>query len=202
MRCSRSKTPPLISESSARKLVGDGPGEELYTLALAGDGPLPTVPAVTVLGGALDAKQLVEQARNWEERAVLAEADAAAWRTDRWSAEAIAQDLAKELTGCEGELRRLELERRELERQLNVVLTSRSWRLTRPLRAVMAAVRERTTGFRLGGRLPVRRVSGRRASREQVQRQLARPGEKPLPCSRNDAPVQLDRSERETPGLD
>jgi hypothetical protein len=135
-------------EASARKLVGGAAGEELYTLALAGDSALPTPTAVAVLGGALDARSLIEQARRWEERAVLAEADAAAWRADRWSSEAVAQELAKELSRCEegcrhadAERQELEIQRRELETQLNVVLTSRSWRLTRPLRATVAMAR-------------------------------------------------------------
>jgi len=40
--------------ASVRKVAGIAPGEEVYTLAVAGDGPLPVMPAIAILTDAID----------------------------------------------------------------------------------------------------------------------------------------------------
>jgi SAM-dependent methyltransferase len=63
-----------------RKLVGTEPGAELYTLAAAGDRPLPGLAELAVLAGAEQVIQAGAEAHAWRERALLAEAELAATR--------------------------------------------------------------------------------------------------------------------------
>ena len=63
-----------------RKLVGTEPGDELYTLAVAGDSPLPKVAELAMLSGAEQVIRAGADAHAWRERALLAEAELAASR--------------------------------------------------------------------------------------------------------------------------
>jgi ubiquinone/menaquinone biosynthesis C-methylase UbiE len=61
--------------ASVRKLAGQEAGQELYAVALAGDGELPEVPNVAVLGGAVAVRQWQDSLAAWEARARHAEAE-------------------------------------------------------------------------------------------------------------------------------
>jgi ubiquinone/menaquinone biosynthesis C-methylase UbiE len=77
---SRAADEELELPLEVRKLVGTEPGEELYTLAAAGDGPLPALGELAVLAGAEQVIQAGAEAHAWRERALLAEAELAAAR--------------------------------------------------------------------------------------------------------------------------
>jgi GT2 family glycosyltransferase/SAM-dependent methyltransferase len=113
--------------------------EKLHMVAAASDAPLPSLPSVGILGEACDVKAWYERALAWEERALVAEAWAQAHKATHGAAE-------------------LEL---ELIFALQAAMqASRSWRLTRPLRAAGHGVRlvKRALAFRRGG---VRRAAAR-----------------------------------------
>jgi hypothetical protein len=110
--------------------------EELFTIAVAGDVELPEIGDVLMLGGVFEARELLETTWEWEERAVAAEADAAASRTE--AANAVLARERAELLVAEGEA-----QRRALEAQLGGVLASVSWRMTTPLRRAARAARRR-----------------------------------------------------------
>jgi SAM-dependent methyltransferase len=122
---------------SLRKLVAQAPGEELYTLAAASDVLLPELPGAASLGTALDVKTYIEQAQRWEQRAVLAEADAASYRVEAGMAELERDRIASQLQ----ELREArEREVQELRDWLGIVHASASWRVTAPLRRLSRAL--------------------------------------------------------------
>jgi SAM-dependent methyltransferase len=79
-RTSRAADEELELPLEVRKLVGTEPGEELYTLAAAGDGPLLALGELAVLAGAEQVIQAGAEAHAWRERALLAEAELAAAR--------------------------------------------------------------------------------------------------------------------------
>ena len=60
------------------KALGGAPGSELHAVAAAGDGELPPPPAVLALGELLDYREREARLEEWRERAVAAEARAAA----------------------------------------------------------------------------------------------------------------------------
>jgi len=124
---------PLVAE--VRKLV-TAP-TELYTVAAAGEAELPALPDVVTLGGVFEVRQIMEFAWAWEERAIVAEADAAASRGEQQLA-ALARERAEELVeDSEARLRAAE----SAQAQLEAVRSSASWRLTAPLRQVAGAAR-------------------------------------------------------------
>jgi SAM-dependent methyltransferase len=67
-------------ELDVRKLGEGRPGGEDHTLAVAGDGELPELPATAMLAPAGAIRRLHGTIAMWEDRALLAEADAAASR--------------------------------------------------------------------------------------------------------------------------
>ena len=77
---SRAADEELELPLEVRKLAGTEPGSELYTLAAAGDGPLPALAELAVLAGAEQVIQAGAEAHAWRERALLAEAELAATR--------------------------------------------------------------------------------------------------------------------------
>ena len=109
---------------------------ELYIVAAASDAPLPELEDVVVLGGIFEVRQFFEAAWQWEERAIAAEADAAASRTER-GIETLARDRAQAL------VEESEQARRELQAQLDALRSSKSWLLTAPLRQATGAARRR-----------------------------------------------------------
>lgn len=61
-------------DADVRKVVGGAPGEELYTVAIAGDAELPPMPGVSVLTAPVDVKGFIETLSTWKQRALLADA--------------------------------------------------------------------------------------------------------------------------------
>ena len=102
---------------------------ELYTVAAASDADLPALDDIVTLGGVFEVRKLLEYAWAWEDRAIAAEADAAANR-----AELNIARLARE---------RAEAHSEESERARQRVITSKSWTVAAPLRRATEAVRRR-----------------------------------------------------------
>ncbi len=74
-----------------RKVTGAAPGEELYTVAVASDQPLPVMPELAVLGSALDLAARGRELKAWKQRALLAESAAASERVRARDADAAHQ---------------------------------------------------------------------------------------------------------------
>ncbi len=155
-----------------RKLAQDGLGDELYTLGLASDAQLPDVASVFEIAAPVEVRRWDELWREQNERLVaqaellsdheLYHAQVAdelhALTVALESAERDLSRLAElerraeelervndELIGAESDLERREEVLDELEataQRYTVVVTSTSWRLTRPLRDSMAKIRE------------------------------------------------------------
>jgi SAM-dependent methyltransferase len=70
-----SADPSAEIPASVRKLASQQPGEELYAVALAGDGELPGLPNVVMLAGGVLVREWQDTAAAWEERARRAEAE-------------------------------------------------------------------------------------------------------------------------------
>jgi hypothetical protein len=142
-----------------RKLVRDEPGRETYTVALASDGDLPADRGAVEMTADVELRRWSEL---WYEQRRQLEA------RDTSDAEREAQlaslhselgELRRQLVAGEMELGRLpelesrvvelsdllaELEHlRELRRTYEKVVASKSWRITRPLRALAEMIRER-----------------------------------------------------------
>jgi O-antigen biosynthesis protein len=154
-----------------RKLAQDGLGDELYTLGLAGDTQLPDVASVFEIAAPVEVRRWDELWREQNERLIaqaellsdheLYHAQVAdelhALRVALESAERDLSKLAEleqraeelekvndELIGAEGDLARREEVLDELEataQRYTVVVTSSSWRITKPLRDLMAKIR-------------------------------------------------------------
>ena len=105
---------------------------ELYTVAAASDGKMPMLDDIATVGGVFEVRQLLEATWVWEDRAIAAEADAAASRTERDIAN-LARKRAEELAQ----------EGKRARAQLEALRTSKSWTLSAPLRRVAGAVRRR-----------------------------------------------------------
>lgn len=145
----------VIEGAELRKAFANEPGRETFTLAIAGDGELPADrPLVTLTSNA--------DLRDWAERLERAArtADAATEAADaRVNAElefmrrelaAVRQQLMEaetelaRLTGIEAEYERVLPVLRDHEvaaREYQAVVNSRSWKLTRPLRSLVARLR-------------------------------------------------------------
>ncbi len=72
--------PLQAGEVRATKLAGGSTGEELYAVAVASDGALPPAPARLALGAETSEDGRWDELREWQERAVRAEAEACALR--------------------------------------------------------------------------------------------------------------------------
>jgi SAM-dependent methyltransferase len=134
-----------ISDVEVRKAWGEEPGRETYTVALAGAGELPSGRGLASLTADVDIRDWSERL----ERAAQAQAAAAAEASAEHAAEREflrreTAGLRTQLTAAETELARLT----EVEAQLagvapalaehEAVVNSLSWRLTKPLRSLMA----------------------------------------------------------------
>lgn len=141
----------MVSPVEVFKACEEAAGTETYTLALAGDGEVPSDCAVVDLTGDIDL-------REWGERLALADhmIEAAPRDADlKQSAEVsrLREELGalrEQLARCEQEIGRyVDLQRRleETEKVLSdyvastEVVNSVSWRITEPLRKLMAAAR-------------------------------------------------------------
>lgn len=145
----------VLEEIELRKAAGREPGEETYTLAIAGDGPLPPTRGLIELTTDVDLREW----SRFMERASH-EAEAARTRLEgepRAEAELLRgelEQLRRRLTESESELARLvgvEARLHEAEgvlregeaaiAQYKAVINSPSWRVTAPLRWLKAALR-------------------------------------------------------------
>jgi SAM-dependent methyltransferase len=78
----REDDPRLSIEAEVGKSSGADPGHELYAVAVATDGGLPPAPTRLVLGGIVDYEQQRKLLATWQDRALKAEMDAVAIRTE------------------------------------------------------------------------------------------------------------------------
>lgn len=101
------------------------PGEEVHAIVVAGARPLPELKRMAVLASAQPVREALGSALMWEDRARLAEADAAASRTEANLAQMHQKGLVGKLSEAEARARSLE-----------ALEASFSWRITRPLRAL------------------------------------------------------------------
>jgi 2-polyprenyl-3-methyl-5-hydroxy-6-metoxy-1,4-benzoquinol methylase len=121
-------------EAEVVKLVSGKPGEELYTVALCGDRPPPDVPSTALLANVHEAHDLLKQkfdadaaAQEWRARAHKAEEEIEPWRERAAEAERLVGEWNARATEAERQ-------NAELRRQLDVITSSKSWRITAPLR--------------------------------------------------------------------
>jgi O-antigen biosynthesis protein len=130
------------------------PGRELYTVAVCGpvQGP---VRQVAVASGIYEAHRLSAKLDAWQERSELAERQREGWEKRAATAERQREGWEKRATTAERQREGWEDRAREAERQvgetreqlarathaLEQMAASLSWRITRPLRTVGAAVR-------------------------------------------------------------
>lgn len=137
--------PDAALDARVSKLLGGRPGKELYTVAAATDRNLPPPPNQLVLGGRLDHTEDARLIQMWQERAVRAEVDAAATRSESFyvthaQQETIDRAAARE-DAYEDRIAAMEVElakrTRELESTREESLRhSALQRLTEPLRAL------------------------------------------------------------------
>jgi len=114
------------------KTAGGEPGDELYTVGLAGDDELPSVDSAVSLGGTFDTKALHERIHLLEQLMALTEAKSAA-------ALANEQSLRQAIDDAQRARAEAEAARDAAEKWLAGLQASASWRLTSPLRAAKRA---------------------------------------------------------------
>jgi SAM-dependent methyltransferase len=123
-----------------RKVESRGPGSETYTLALASRSDPPSIPAVATLGDTVEVRRWLESYE--AQQHVLAEQ-----RDFIHEMAAIGQErnvLARRLIEAENRIAYLSTLEGELgarDETLRALRSSRSWRLTAPLRRIGAAAR-------------------------------------------------------------
>jgi 2-polyprenyl-3-methyl-5-hydroxy-6-metoxy-1,4-benzoquinol methylase len=123
---------PLAAE--VRKLAATP--SELFTIAIASNAELPPLGDVLMLGGVFEARELIETTWRLEDRAIAAEAEAAANCGER-DAAVLARERAEQLAD------QSETRRRSAQAELDAVLRSRSWRIAMLMRRALHAVRRR-----------------------------------------------------------
>jgi hypothetical protein len=98
--------------------AGPKPDGEAVTIAVASDGPIPALPGLALVGGPDVPAELRETAAGWRERALLAEAEAAANLTERAQAQRGEERAFMFLRAAEERRREAEraLERRPIRR--------------------------------------------------------------------------------------
>jgi 2-polyprenyl-3-methyl-5-hydroxy-6-metoxy-1,4-benzoquinol methylase len=137
--------PAVRLEANVAKVEGGPPGSELYTVIAAGDGELPPAPGHLVLGGRLDHTEASHLTEMWQERAVKAEVDAAAIRTEAFyeteeqrktieRAAAKADEDETRIAQLNWQLLEATTRLEQVSAQTGSIQESRSWRFTRPLR--------------------------------------------------------------------
>jgi 2-polyprenyl-3-methyl-5-hydroxy-6-metoxy-1,4-benzoquinol methylase len=114
----------------ATKVAGVEPGRELYSIVLCGRAPLPVLDGnIAVLAGIFEAHHLAREFRESKSRALEAKRIQQEWYARATEAERIQQEWEARATEAERQLAELRL-------TLDRVMSSVSWRLTKPLRAV------------------------------------------------------------------
>jgi SAM-dependent methyltransferase len=133
---SRLDDPAKTIDVELCKVHGHEPGRELYTIALCGRSAPPPAREVGTITAVFEAHQLAMRVENaerllkeWNERALEAERLVTAWNERALEAERIQADTERQL--------------RQKEAKLEQIETSRSWRMTAPLRNLMAKTRRR-----------------------------------------------------------
>ena len=148
------------------KVVARPPGEETYTLALAGTGPLPAMTSHAVMTAAVELRRWLELYDSQHEM-LTAQAKLLSVRSEREAElatvherlRASQQELAvvpglrldaqnalrdrDDALRTLGDYDALRARLAYVERQLDSIATSTSWRMTRPLRNAMALLRRR-----------------------------------------------------------
>jgi SAM-dependent methyltransferase len=125
------------------KVSALAPGRELYSIILCGSSVEDLPVQVGAITGVFEAQRLVAQLREWQKRARIAEREQEAWR----EREKIAQDQREAWEERAREAERQVGETREqvqrAEYALEKLVTSLSWRLTKPLRSARALLSPR-----------------------------------------------------------
>lgn len=124
-----------------RTLAQARPGEELYVIAAASDAELPAVSALTLIGGRLEERSWHDLAWSLQERVLIAEAKASASEAD---AHAARLEAARSFEL----IQEAEEGRRKAEAKLKGIVTSRFWRMTRPLRSGTRGLRRGRAVYR------------------------------------------------------
>lgn len=124
-----------------RKLDGAGPGEELYTVAVASDSVLPPAPAIAVLGDALDHRALLEALVDAQSQIDEAEGRVTYADMHVQLLREMHQTTAERLEIAERELERVRAEGELADARLRGVVDSKSWRWTSPLRSAAQHMR-------------------------------------------------------------
>ena len=141
-----------------RKLHASRPGGEGYTVAVAGDGPLPELGRMSLLASPRMMREAIADLQRWEDRAVIAEAEAAASRAELnialLSQEANVRTLHERLARDNAELQAALKEAwlalaRERSRS-EAFARSLSWRITSPLRTVGQTFRRGDSNSKMG----------------------------------------------------
>jgi SAM-dependent methyltransferase len=137
---------PEPLDVDVRKVWAAVPGEEAYTLALAGDGPAPMAGAVAVLCNALGFHKLVEHMKELERLlqgrpapGPMGELALRLQEADRVLERLVALEARPGGGGAAGA--GLESELAETRAKLQSVISSRSWRMLAPARAVAGRLR-------------------------------------------------------------
>jgi len=133
------------------KLVGSPPGTELYAVAAASDAPLPPSTARIVLGTGLEHEEQRQLTELWRDRAIHAEAAAAAIRTEmhfvlREQRKTLAHvqgadDAVARVAALDAQVIELSETLEACRRGQAALVDSASWRLTRPLRGLKRVLR-------------------------------------------------------------
>lgn len=137
------------------KLIGQEPGEELYTLAAAGNSTLPSMPSLAVMTSHLGMREWVEaleeqEAALQEHRRYIQELETKVREREQLEERLIeTEQRLTRLPGLEQELADLAPVKGELElaqAQLRSTTSSVSWRITQPLRDAKTRLRRLLPG--------------------------------------------------------
>jgi SAM-dependent methyltransferase len=125
------------------KLSGLAAGKELYSVVVCGgpkdDQPVP-VGAIT---GVFEAQRLAKDLRSWQNRAVVAERQRESWEERARVAERQRESWEERAQEAERQVGETREQLRQAEYALERLVTSLSWRVTKPLRSARALVRPR-----------------------------------------------------------
>jgi SAM-dependent methyltransferase len=116
------------------KVVGLEPGGELYTIAVCGEGEVPSLDPVGVAAS-------VDESQELAQRTVEAERTAANWHAEYKQAESLAAKWHDEFKRAESQAAMWHGEYKKAEEMTMRLYDSFSWRITRPLRSAANAVR-------------------------------------------------------------
>src|SRR5215218_6548889 len=129
------------------KNVGVAPGRETYTLAMAGDGPLPSLDPAAMLTGTVELRKWLELFHEQHEtlRRQLEAGEKATARLveleqQRDEAVGVAHQRSLEVEGLLATIEELNRYAAQKDEIVRAVTTSPSWRITAPLRALKRVV--------------------------------------------------------------